>query len=126
MCAAGGQAVACGELNLGLLGPLQTAIAWLGFIVLGGALLRSRSHDADGLRRFSLLILVLVFANALLCGALVGDFGRYQTRVEWLVPFAAFLYTVDWARRRRGATLRATLPSQVASIVAEPSMRAPP
>jgi hypothetical protein len=125
-CAAGGQAVACGELNLGLLGPLQTAIAWLGFIVLGGALLRSRSHDADGLRRFSLLILVLVFANALLCGALVGDFGRYQTRVEWLVPFAAFLYTVDWAHRRRGATLRATLPSQVASIVAEPSMRATP
>lgn len=125
-CAASGQALACGELSLGPLGLLQTAVAWLGFAVLAVALLRGRGQPADDRRRFSAVILGLVFANALLCGALVGDYGRYQTRVEWLIPFAALLHVFALAGRRREASAGATLPSQVAPIVAEASIRATP
>jgi hypothetical protein len=126
LCDTGGRAPACGELNLGPLGPLQTIVAWLGFAVLAVTLLRSRRHDDDGLKRFGAVILVLVFANALLCGALVGDFARYQTRVEWLIPLAALLQLFGWASSRRGAPARATLPSPVAPIVAGPSIGVAP
>jgi hypothetical protein len=125
-CGAGRQAHACGELSLGPLGPLQTAIAWLGFAVLAVALLRGRGQGEGDLRRFSAVILSLVFANALLCGALVGDYGRYQTRVEWLIPFAALLQVFAGARHRRGAAVGATFPSPVAPIVTQPSIRAAP
>jgi hypothetical protein len=122
-CAAQPGLLACGLLSLGPLAPLQIAVAWLGFALLGAALLRSRDPDEEDLTRFNTLILVMVIANGFLCGALVGDFARYQTRVEWLIPFAALLQGLEWARRRRKASLAAaTLPSPRAGIVAEPSI----
>jgi len=117
-CAAGGRALACGALDLGLLGPMQTAIEWLALAIVLAALLRDRARREDNLTRFSALILALVFANALLCGATVGDYSRYQARVDWLLPFAGLLQVLDWARRRREASAPATLPSPLASIVA--------
>jgi hypothetical protein len=125
-CASGGHAPACGELTLGLLGSVQTTLAWLGLAVVVGALLRKRGAHEDKLGRFGGLILASVFANALLCGGIVGDYGRYQLRVEWLLAFAAMLQVLDWAHRRREASQAATLPSQVASIVAEASIGAAP
>jgi hypothetical protein len=122
-CADGGRALACGELNLDLLGPLQITIAWLGLAIIATALLRSRAGPADGLRRFGALILAVVLANALLCGAIVGDYARYQTRVEWLIPFAALVQVLDWMRRRRPVHAAATASS---AIAVEPAIAAAP
>ncbi|HEX4740292.1 MAG TPA: hypothetical protein VH353_03090 [Caulobacteraceae bacterium] len=52
-------------------------------------------------------VLVLLAANALLCGALSGVYPRYQTRIEWLAPLFAVLAWLENARRpvrlRQGA-----------------------
>jgi hypothetical protein len=44
-------------------------------------------------------VLVLLIANALLCGALSGVYPRYQTRIEWLAPLFAVLAWLENARR---------------------------
>ncbi|QTD55879.1 hypothetical protein [Parasphingorhabdus cellanae] len=38
---------------------------------------------------FSILIVVGIFANAAICGALSGPKGRYQMRLVWVLPLAA-------------------------------------
>ncbi|GAA0467192.1 hypothetical protein GCM10009096_04920 [Parasphingorhabdus litoris] len=38
---------------------------------------------------FSLLIVIGIFANAAICGALSGAKGRYQMRLVWVLPLAA-------------------------------------
>lgn len=40
---------------------------------------------------FAVFILIGIIANAGICGALSSVQGRYQARVAWLLPFAAFL-----------------------------------
>lgn len=44
-------------------------------------------------------VLVLLVANALLCGALSGVYPRYQTRIEWLAPLFAVLAWLENAGR---------------------------
>jgi hypothetical protein len=118
-CADGGQSLACGDLDLHLLGPLQSAIAWLGLAIVAAGLLLDRARPRDDLRRFGVLMLAVVLANALLCGAIAGDYARYQTRVEWLVPFAALVQVLDWMRRRRLVDAAASAPS---ALMVEPAI----
>jgi hypothetical protein len=47
-------------------------------------------------------VLVLLVANALLCGALSGVYPRYQTRIEWLAPLFAVLAWLENARLPAG------------------------
>ncbi|HXQ10679.1 MAG TPA: hypothetical protein VN805_06725, partial [Caulobacteraceae bacterium] len=116
----------CRALDIGLLAPLQViAVAVsLGFIAL--RLMGRAGKIDDDLKIFSAILVSLVLANALICGALAGPQARYQTRVEWLIPLAALLQGLAWARRWREAAAAATLPSPVTSIVTEPSIQAAP
>ncbi|MBV8682783.1 MAG: hypothetical protein JO111_07925 [Caulobacteraceae bacterium] len=47
-------------------------------------------------------VLVLLVANALICGALSGVYPRYQTRIEWLGPLFAILAWLENARLPAG------------------------
>ena len=40
-----------------------------------------------------------MLVNAFLCGAISGPYGRYQARVEWLIPLGALFLVVQWAER---------------------------
>lgn len=42
------------------------------------------------------VIAVLAF-NALVCGALAGEYDRYQARIAWILPIYAFLVLAPWA-----------------------------
>ena len=117
-----GRGRACGALDIPALAPIQALAVWLSFAALVIGLIRKPPTHADrgGLRPFSVAIVCLVLANALICGGLSGPYDRYQSRVEWLIPLCALLGLVEWARRRRAANLPggATIPSPVATIVA--------
>jgi hypothetical protein len=49
-------------------------------------------------------VLLLIVANAFLCGAFSGAFERFQTRVIWLMPFAASLIAVRFGFRPASAS----------------------
>lgn len=44
-----------------------------------------------------------VLANAAICGVLSGVFDRYQSRVLWLLPFAATAAAWRWSEAQRAA-----------------------
>ncbi|MEP2101754.1 MAG: hypothetical protein ABJP02_09615 [Parasphingorhabdus sp.] len=52
---------------------------------------------------FSLLIVVGIFANAAICGALSGAKGRYQMRLVWVLPLAAASLLPNRQRRMEAA-----------------------
>jgi hypothetical protein len=60
-------------------------------------------------------VLMLLVANALLCGALSGVYPRYQTRIEWLAPLFAVLAWLE------NASLPAGLGQDVVESMAEPT-----
>jgi hypothetical protein len=115
----------CGALQLGSLVTLQRLVVWASLAYVVAARLVAREEDRGDLADFAALAISVVLANAFLCGALSGPYDRYQSRVAWLIPFAAALLVIDWARRR-SSSQSATLPSPVASIVTPPSARAHP
>jgi hypothetical protein len=82
---------ACGRFELGALAPLQygAMLASLGLVAVSG--LRRPAGARDALAALTAIVLAVVFANAFLCGAISGPYGRYQARVEWLVPLCALL-----------------------------------
>jgi hypothetical protein len=113
---------ACGELNIPALGAVQGLIVWLSLALLAVSALRkpAKAAAADDLRPFAVCMVGFVLANALICGGLSGVYDRYQSRVEWLIPFCALIGLVQWAQRGRtaGQASDATIPSPVATIVA--------
>ena len=121
-CAQGGRA--CGDLDIPALAPVQGLAVWLSFAALAFGLVRKPAATADpgALRPFAVATVCLVLANALICGGLSGPYDRYQSRVEWLIPFCALVGLLQWARRRwtaelkssRGADVRSSYGSQPA------------
>lgn len=49
---------------------------------------------------FLLFSLIAYTANAVICGTLSGVFDRYQSRMSWLIIFAALLLLFDWHRQK--------------------------
>ncbi|HEX4198647.1 MAG TPA: hypothetical protein VHZ26_14510 [Caulobacteraceae bacterium] len=112
----------CAALDVAPLTGLQGGVVWASFALIAlGLFFTSAARALTGrLRPFAACMTGLVLANALICGGLSGPYDRYQSRVEWLIPFCALLGLVQWAARRRtaDAAAGATFPSPVASIVA--------
>ena len=67
------------------------SVAALSAAVALGAWWRARRSGLVTITALIVTVLVILLANAFLCGALSGVFARYQGRVEWLLPFAAAL-----------------------------------
>jgi hypothetical protein len=75
-----------------LLAPLEDlhiAVAWLGLAGLLAALWASREEKR--IFGFCLMVLLAIFGNALVTGALSGVEGRYAARIAWLMPFVPCL-----------------------------------
>jgi hypothetical protein len=113
---------ACGDLDIPAMGAVQGLTVWLSLALLAVGALRKPAKAAatEAIRPFVVCMVGFVLANALICGGLSGAYDRYQSRVEWLIPFCALIGLVQWARRGRtaGQASAATIPSPVASIVA--------
>jgi hypothetical protein len=45
---------------------------------------------------FALCMILLVCANAVICGILSGPYSRYQARIVWLIPLAALVVEVRY------------------------------
>jgi hypothetical protein len=112
----------CAALDIAPLAALQGVVVWasFAFIALGLYFTPAARALAGRLRPFAACMTGLVLANALICGGLSGPYDRYQSRVEWLIPFCALAGLIQWAARRKTAAEapEATFPSPVASIVA--------
>jgi len=92
------------------LGPMQVwytvvrvlaAIALLAWLVLSWK--RSRTGDdapVVALRAWTAAVVVGVLGNAAICGALSAPYGRYQARLDWLLPVTALLVFGSLAGRR--------------------------
>ena len=61
--------------------------------------LRGARSASPALRRFAIMLLLGLLANALVCGVLSTPHDRYQSRVMWLVPLLAFLLATAPPRR---------------------------
>jgi hypothetical protein len=68
---------------------IHIAVFWLS---LGACLMLARSGISPRINEFFYSTLVFLFINALICATLAGVFDRYQSRVEWLIPFCLVLY----------------------------------
>lgn len=65
------------------------------FLLVFGAAVAWRNQWAD-LLAFDVLITAGILANTFICAAGSGVFDRYQTRVTWLIPFAAAVFVLRW------------------------------
>lgn len=70
------------------------------------ALVRGRWPHRDAALRYALLLVLGVFANAVICGALSKPDSRYQMRMQWVLPFAALVLVVAGRRRDSESALR--------------------
>jgi hypothetical protein len=96
-----GSATTCANrLPYGMLRVIQQtavllALGWLAWRLSRPEQIESRRTHPDGaaarLAHFVILLLAVVLANALVCGALSGPFPRYGARMAWLVPLCAGL-----------------------------------
>lgn len=87
--------------------PLGAMQAWFNMVrfaaivVIAGGLgaLWRRRRDlepaASGLGVFAVMIVAGVLANAAICGALSSPYGRYQARLDWLLPLTALLLVAN-------------------------------
>lgn len=82
-------------LDLAILPDLPVALV-ASLVVLGCALL-NRDWNFTAL---AVVVLGTIFVNAAVCGILSGVFDRYQSRVLWLLPFAAAMGVVLYLKRR--------------------------
>ena len=74
--------------------PLHVAVFWL---CLGANLLLClRTRQAPQVRLLFWFTLLLLLANAFLTGALSAVTPRYQSRVEWVVPFCFVISLIHW------------------------------
>jgi hypothetical protein len=90
---------ACGRYDLGWIAPLQYVAVLLSFVFLGVCGFHRTAAPTSELFDFLSLTLGLVLVNAFLCGAISGPYGRYQARVEWLIPLGALFLVVQWVER---------------------------
>ena len=89
-------------LPVGPLAAWYASVAVAGLAALGFALWRDDRDDAAlCFRRFALLVLLGLVANAAICGVLATPHHRYQTRLLWLLPCLAWL--AAFRRRPTGA-----------------------
>jgi hypothetical protein len=97
---------------------LHVAIFALAGLAVAWSVLKSRGEalgpDADAqdaMTLFAVLLVAGVLANGIACGALSALHGRYQARVAWLIPLAAFGLILAQAHGRQ-------LSRRVAAVVA--------
>ena len=109
----------CGDLDLPALAAVQGLVVWLSLALLVFGALRKSTAPDDDLRPFAVCMVGFVLLNALICGGLSGPYDRYQSRVEWLIPFCVLVALIRWAARRKmaGQAASAIFPSPVAAIV---------
>lgn len=80
----------------------------LSLFVFGSAVAwRNRWID---LLTFNVIVAAGIAANTFVCAAGSGVFDRYQTRVTWLIPFAAIVFLLRVAESRRSSS-EAALPT---------------
>jgi hypothetical protein len=83
---------ATGTLALSLFQRLQIGTVWAAVVVLAGccAILLARGRASSGLRLIGFILSGLCL-NALVIGSSSALHDRYQSRVIWLLPLAAFI-----------------------------------
>jgi hypothetical protein len=78
---------------------VHTTIFWLSVAV---CLLLARTGRFARINKFLVSATVFLVINAAVCGALVGVFDRYQSRVEWIMPLCLIAYICclmrEWER----------------------------
>ncbi len=101
----------CGRYDLGRMAPLQYVAVLAAFVLLGVCGFSRTWAPTGELVDFLALTLGLVLVNAILCGVISGPYGRYQARVEWLIPLGALFLIVQWAERAALRRARAVAPA---------------
>lgn len=76
--------------------PIQAGLYALASVLLISALLLPQSGLDRRLRTFLLLVLLGLFANALICGGVSQPASRYGARVIWILPYMAGLSCLLW------------------------------
>jgi hypothetical protein len=74
--------------------PVQIVVVLASFAVLIGAIISGRG------RSMAVLLLILLLANAAICGGVSAPDWRYQNRVIWVLPLVAFAILWGWLRGR--------------------------
>ena len=115
---AGSAQTTCGRYDLSWAKSLQYGAILLSFALLCACSIPGTATPKGELIDFLCLTLLLVFVNAVLCGAISGAYSRYQARVEWLIPLSALFLAAQWIERARPAANATVAPGQAAAATA--------
>jgi hypothetical protein len=78
--------------------PIHTTIFWISVAACLAFAWTRRFRRIDALFASALIFLVI---NAAVCGALVGVYDRYQSRVAWVMPLCLTAYLCSWMQQRK-------------------------
>lgn len=90
------------SMPVSLVEAMTGILALLSFAGLLAAAIRGFELRRE-LRAYCWCLLVGVFINAAICGALSGPKGRYEARLIWVLPLAALTIGAGMAQRKRRA-----------------------
>jgi hypothetical protein len=93
---------------------VDTTIFWLSVVA---SLLFAWNGRFARMNKFLASAILFLVVNAAVCGALAGVYDRYQSRVEWLMPFCLTAYVCcPIAERKRGIAREDSGSLELASI----------
>lgn len=90
-------------LDFAILPDLPIAVVASLLVLLCAVLNRAWNFTA-----LAVVVLGTIVVNAAVCGILSGVFDRYQSRVLWLLPFAAAIGVILYLKQRSGAASSGT------------------
>lgn len=94
---------------LGLLSAVEQAAVLIAMPVFIAALilvLRTGRRDGPALATLAAVVCFGVIANAFICGGLASPYDRFQARIVWLIPLAAFIAVAVGCRPGRNTVSR--------------------
>jgi hypothetical protein len=78
---------------LSFIAPIHNIVIGISFAILLLTLLYKKNH-ARSTSILTIFILSAIISNAAICGIFAGVYDRYQSRIIWLIPFAAAILII--------------------------------
>jgi hypothetical protein len=85
-----------GQLNYSTLNHNQLTLLILSILLFLAILFFYNKTISSPFSRIILIVLIGIFANAIVCGSFSEVDNRYQARVVWLFPFIVFLLLLEY------------------------------
>jgi hypothetical protein len=93
-----------------ILNAIQVPLALACIAVLALLVLAPRDHVPRSTAALAVTTLVVLIANAAICGVFSNPSDRYQNRLAWLAPFAVMVAALHLSQSRRRRLAAAPLP----------------